>query len=316
MNWLEVKNQMRASLDELSSRGAIIPNVKVADILAKAKYFVNPIIYDLASTTGRLAKSQSYIVNPLCNSLSYDTSSIKQHLPGTDFSITLTNARATFFEAGYPGEIVIEESADNGATYTEIETINVPSTVTAFAEYKRLIFPSLSTNLVRLRFTGDYVYSFRNYILYPYSWPTEADVQQHRSSFEFDLPSDYLMLDQWMAKYDARQYRPYSNVTMLPTKKFAVNRYEGPLELQLVYWRKPNLLVFTGIDATDDAQELDCTEDASQIVALGIAAKCFLSEKDETAGMVMQNLYEVSKATLPGNDNFYAANFVINNNEW
>ena len=302
---------MRASMDELTSRGVVIAPAKVADILAKAKYFVNPILYDLASSTAKLAKTQSYILNPVCNTLSQDTSSIKQHLPEVDTSITLVNARSTFFEVDYPGVAVLEESADAGVTYTLIETITVPSTTIGFAEYKRLITPTLATNTVRLRFTGPYAFNYRNYILYPYNFPTAALVQQHRSAFEFDLPTDYLMLNQWMAKSDARQYKPYSNVTMLPTRRFAINRYEAPLELQLVYWRKPILLTFTGVDATDDIQVLDTTEDASMIVALGVTANCLVSEKDETAGMVMRNMFEVAKATLPGNDDFYSANFVV-----
>ena len=310
MLWLEVKNQMRASMDELSSRGVTLANIKVADILAKAKYFVNPILYDLASSTAKLAKTQSYILNPLCNTLSQDTSSIKQHLPNVDASITLVNAQSCFFEVDYPGVAVLEESSDAGVTYTLIETITVPSTTIGFAEYKRLITPTLATNTVRLRFTGPYAFNYRNHILYPYSFPTEAGVQQHRPAFEFDLPADYLMLNQFMAKTDARQYKPYSNITMLPTRRFAINRYEAPLELQLVYWRKPILLTFTGVDATDDIQVLDCTDDASMIIALGVTANCLVSEKDETAGIVMRNMYEVAKATLPGNDDFYSGTFV------
>ena len=99
---------------------------------------------------------------------------------------------------------------------------------------------------------------------------------------------------------------------MLPTKKFAINRYEAPLELQLVYWRKPTLLTFTGVEADDDAQVLDCTEDAAQIVFLGVASRCLISEKDETAGMVIRNDYEAAKAGLPGNDTGYSGNLVTN----
>jgi len=313
LQWIDIKNQIRASMDELTSRGVLLANIKVADILAKSKHFINPILFDLASTTAKLAKTQNYTLNPLCNLLSQDTSSIKKHLPGVDVPYELVGAKACFFECSGPATVTIDEKIDG--VWTNIETITILASTTNLTEYKRLISTSSPTNSIRLNFSGNFSYDYRNYILYPYDFPDEASIQQHRPAFEFDLPSDYLMLDQWMAKSDARQYRPYSNVSMLPTRRFAINRYEAPLELQLVYWRKPTLLTFTGVDTVDDIQVLDCTEDAAQIVSLGVTASCLISEKDETGGMVIRNMYEVAKATLPGNDDFYAANFVVNS-EW
>ena len=304
---------MRALMDELSSRGALLANIKVADILFKAKYFVNPVLYDLASTTAKLAKTQSYILNPLCNALNQDTSSMKKHLPGVDASYEVVGAQSCFFECSGPATVTIDENI-NGV-WTNLSTITIDATVTTLTEYRRLITASSLLNSVRLNFSGAYAYDYRNYILYPYTFMDEASVQQSRPAFEFDLPTDFLKLNQWLAKSDARQYKPYSNVTMLATKKFAINRYEAPLELQLVYWRKPTLLTFTGVDATDDAQVLDCTEDSSMIVALGVASKCLLSEKDETAGIVLRNDFEASKSNLVGNDTSYAGN-IITTTEW
>lgn len=304
LQWLEVKNQMRAFMDELTSRGTVIPNIKVADILAKAKLFVNPIIYDLASTTAKLAETQSYTLNPLCNNTSQDTSTIQKHLPGVDVSYELVGAKSCFFECSGPATVTIDEKIDG--VWTNIETIIIPSSVKTLSEYRRLIYASDSHNSIRLNFSGPYAYDYRNYILYQYSFPTEADVQQHRPYFRFNLPDDYLKFNQWMANDE-----PYSNVKMLSTKMFEISRYEAPLELQLIYWRKPTLLTFTGVDATDDVQILDVTDDAAQIVALGVTARCLISEKDETAGMIIMNMYEAAKANLPGNDDFYTSSFEI-----
>lgn len=310
MQWIEVKNQIRALMDELSSRGAILAGIKVADILLKARYFVNPVLYDLATTTAKLAKTKNYTLNPLMNLLNQDTSTIKKHLPGIDVAYELVGAKSCFFECSGPATVTIDEKI-NGV-WTNLQTITISSSVTTLTEYKRLITASSSTNSIRLNFSGLYAYDYRNYILYPYTFPTETDIQQHRPSFEFNLPTDFLKLNQWLAKSESRQYKPYSNVTMLPTKKFAINRYESPLELQLVYWRKPTLLTFTGVDAVDDIQELDCTEDAAQIVFLGVASRCLISEKDETAGIVIRNDYEAAKSGLPGNDTGYSGNLVTN----
>lgn len=304
---------MRALMDELSSRGAILANIKVADILFKAKYFVNPVLYDLASTTAKLAETQSYTLNPLCNALNLDTSTIKKHLPGIDASYVLVGAQSCFFECSGPAIVTIDELISG--VWSNLSTITIDSTVTTLTEYRRLITASSLLNSVRINFSGSYAYDYRNYILYPYAFPDETSIQQHRPAFEFALPIDFLRLSQWLAKSDSRQYKPYANVQMLPTRRFSINRYEAPLELQLVYWRKPILLTFTGDDTIDDIQVLDCTEDASMLVALGVASKCLISEQNETAGIILRNDYEVAKTTLPGADSSFSGS-IITNIEW
>jgi len=304
----QIKSDCLRLLDEFSSRGTPQSLTKTADYNYKIQSLTNACISDLASTTAKIPAVFSIVHNPIKNTLADDTSTIRTHIPGTDFSIILTNAKATFFEATYPGEIVIEESADNGVTYTEIETINVPSTETAFAEYKRLISPALTTNLVRLRFTGDYIYSFRNYILYQYSFPDEDSVQPHRPFFEVVLPSDYLDINNVFTKRDTRQYLPYTNfnITPGPDKKFCYNSYEGPMELQVGYWRKPTLLTFTQVDVTDRALTIDLTDEAALIIPWNVAGEVLKSEKDLAGGVLLLNQYEVKKNTLISGDSGYS----------
>jgi len=265
-------------LDEYSSRGTIQVPSKVADYGFKIQQITNESIYELASTTAKLPKTFLIPHNPIKNTLADDTSSLKQHIPGVDFSITLVNGKSTFFEATYPGEIVIEESA-NGVTYAEIETITVPSGTEGFAEYRRLIAPSLSTNTVRLRFTGGSVYLFCNYVLYAYTWPTEADVQQHRPWFIKEAPTDFLDLNYVEVKKDARQYVPYSNMIKTPENQLSFNSYDGPMLLLVHYWRKPTLLTFTDVQSVDDALVIDLRDDASLIIAYNCAGTIQNSEE-------------------------------------
>ena len=314
MNWGELKSSVRALLDELSSRGALLPTIKVADILMKLKYFLNPVLYELAQTTGRLAAVQSVTLNPVLNTLTYDTSSIKKHLPGVDRSFELAGAKACFFECNGPATVTIDEKI--AGVWNNLETINILSTVTALTEYRRLITASNPAHTIRLRFTGDYAYDFRNYILYPYTWPTAADVQQHRPYFEFALASDYLKLNTVLAKSDTRQYVSFNQYTVRASDgKLVVNRYLAPLELLVQYWRKPVVPAFTGVDATDDLLTIDAIDEAVNLVPLGVAAKVLLSEKNETAGMILQNLFEAGKAQLVGKDGSYAGT-IVSKSEW
>jgi hypothetical protein len=304
LNWGELKNQVRALLNQLSNRGALLPTTKVADLLKKIEYFINPVLYDLASTTGKIPEVFYITHNPAYNELARDTSSIKKYLPGQDFSIELVGARSCFFEATGPATILIEER--NNGEWSALETISIPSTQKTFAEYKRLINPTQPGNNVRLRFAGSFPYDYRNYILYPYTWPTAEDIQQHRPHFIYPLPSDFLKLNNVMVKKDQRQYTPYVAYVMTPDKKMALNRYEVG-EYLINYYRKPKLLTFTGDDAVDNLQTVDATDDAVQIAALSVAAQALLSEKDETAGLTLMNEYEAKKGQLTAADQNYSS---------
>lgn len=274
----QIRKSTLALIDEFSSRGAVQAPIKVADYNYKIQNVCNESIYELASTTAKLPKTLLIPHNPIKNTLADDTSSIRQHIPGVDTSIVLQNAKSCFFETTGPATIVIEES-NNGTTYTEIETITIASTVTTFAEYKRLITPTLATNTVRLRFTGDYVYLFRNHVLYQYSFPNEASVQQHRPFWTIDTPTDFLDLNYVEIKRDARQFVPYLNMIKTPENQLYFNSYDFPSEFLVHYWRKPTLLTFTGVQEVDDAMLIDLRDDAALIIPYNAAGTIQNSEE-------------------------------------
>ena len=274
----QIRNSVLKLLDDYSSRGNILAPIKTADYGFKIQEECNSETYELASTDSKLPKTFIIVHNPVKNTPSDDTSSTQTHLSGVDFSVTLQNARSCFFEVSKYGEVVLEESSD-GVNYSNIETIAVPSDTEGFAEYKRLITPSLSTNTVRLRFTGDYPYSFRNYVLYAYSWPTEDDIEQHRPWWKVKTPTDFLDLDYVEVKKDNGQYIPYSNMVKTSDGQLSFLSYDGPMELLVHYWRKPTLLTFTNVQATDDALVIDLRDDAALILKYGIAGTIQNSEE-------------------------------------
>lgn len=302
MNYGQIKGTVLRLIDEYSSRGAIQAASKIADIKYKIQDLTNSTIYDLASTTAKLPAVFNVAHNPIKNALMEDTSSLKQHLPGTDFTISLAGAKSCFFECTGPATVQIEEGG------TILQTISIPASTKVLTEYRRLITPLVSTSNITLRFTGDYVYTFRNYTLYPYTFPTEADVQQHRPWFEYDLPSDYLDLNNVFAKKDSRQYSAYPNYILTPNKKISFNSYDSPLELIVNYWRRPTLLTFINNDATDDAQVIDLSEDAAMIIPFNVAGQVLNSEKQLAEGTLLLNQYETKKAMLITNKTQYQAN--------
>jgi len=274
----EIRRSVLKLLDDYSSRGNVLAPIKVADYGYKIQQVCNESIMELASTTAKLPKTLLIPHNPIKNSPYDDTSSIRQHIPSIDYSIVLGNAKSISLESTGPATIVIEETSD-GTTYTPLETITIESSVTTFVEYKRLISPSLPTNTIRLRFTGDYLYLFRNFVLYPYSFPDEASIPSHSPWRRIETPADFLDLNYVEIRRDARQFLPYTNLIKTPENELFFNNLEGPSELLIHYWRKPNLLTFTGVEVTDDELEIDLRDDASLIIPYNVAGTIQNSEE-------------------------------------
>lgn len=298
-------------IDEYSSRGVVTAAIKTADIRAKIPDAVNQICMDLATTTGKLAKEWQIINYPVLNDSSKDTSSIKNHIPGTDdYIATLTGARAYFLEVSGHYDIVIEESISGVWTELVELTPTVGSEPTTFTELKGLLTPSSLTNSVRMRCTGDYIYPYRNHILYPYTFPTADDVQQNRPFFLYDLPADWLKLNNVMIRKDTRQWTSFAEYKVT-SEQFGFNRYATG-EILVNYWRKPTAIAVadtTNPTTAELAQIIDATTDAAQVTPLGVAG--MVTVKDDPAmSSYFLNLYESRKFQLVQNDGSYGVTAV------
>lgn len=301
MNYGTLKTNVLRILDEVSVNNGSIQTT--ADITIKIQNFTNDAQFDVA-TAAKIPATYELTINPIMNELSKDTSSIKKHIPGQDFSIELAGAKACYFEASGPGTVVIEEKVND--ELVEIETI-VTTASSGIKEYKRLISPTNENNIIRLRFTGDSLFDYRNYILYPYSFGSEEEVQQHKPFLEYDLPSDFLQIDHVMVKRDSRQYVPFTDFRQRPDNKIAINRYIAPAEVLIHYWRMPKVLEFTGVEATDNTLTFEVIEEAARIMPYFVAGQIKLSENDTTNGLTLLNLYEAKKAALTSNTGNYSA---------
>lgn len=296
MNYGQLKDLVLQLLNKYSTRGKELAPTKTADIRLKIESFVNAELIDLASTTGKLRASKSYIVKPVYNELSRDTSSIKTHLPEKDFFVELHGAKAYFFEVSGRATVLIDEQLENGE-WVNLETIETEEIDAGMVEYKGLIEANEEGSLIRLTFTGDYIYNYCNYVLYPYSWHSAEEVQQHRPHFVFDLPEDYLEIENVMIKKDARQWVVHTSYILdLANRQIGLNRYtEG--EIILNYYRKPKLIEVTGYDEVDDEQIIDATPDGVYALGLGIAS-LVTAKNDPASSAYFNNLFEVKKSNM------------------
>lgn len=317
MTYEQLINATLKLIDEYSRKGTTAAPTKTVDYRLKIPEAANAILMDLAATTGKLAAEWTIVNNPLYNESTRDTSSIKNHIPGTDDIIaTLTGARSYFLEVSGYYDIVIEEEI--AGVWTELVelTPTAGSEPTTFTEIKGLITPSALTNAVRIRLTGDYSYPYRNYILYPYTWPTAALVQQHRPFFLATLPTDWLKLNNVLIRKDTRQWVAFAEYKVTPTQ-FGYNRYATG-ELLVNYWRKPT--VITVVDpstptAEELAQVVDATPDAAQIVPFGVAGTILTGDNAAMSSYFL-NLYESRKYTLLQNDGTYGIQTITSTNGW
>ena len=302
-------------IDEYSRKGTTAATVKTVDYRLKMPEAVNAILMDLASTTGKLAAEWTIVNSPVLNEVSRDTSSIKNHIPGTDDYIAiLTGALSYFLEVTDSYDVYVEE--EMAGVWTTLVHLTPTAAVATFTELKGLLTLSAATNSIRIRLAGDYPYSYRNYILYPYSFPSVNSVQQNRPFFLVDLPTDWLKFNNTMIRRDIRQWMPFSEYKITPTQ-FGYNRYATG-ELLVNYYRKPTAIVVADPSTpsvAELAQALDAAPDATQIVPFGVAGT-ILTGDNPSASSYFFNLYEVRKAYLLGPEEDNGLSAITNVNGW
>lgn len=297
----ELINATLKKIDEYSTKGNVAPLDKTIDLRYKMPEATNEVLLDLARTTGKLETPYHIVHNPVGNQLSKDTSSIRSHTPGDDFTTIENGAKACYFECTGPATVYIEEETESNV-WTVLESIEVLSTQKNFAEYKRLITPVDATTNIRLRFSGDYHYSFRNYILYTISFPTEEDIQQHGNYFLYDLPDDYMGIKNAMIRKDVRLWTTFSNYVLFPaTRKIGFNSYQVG-EYIINYYRKPNLI---DVNNPLDETVIDAIEEGLPLVPVGVASRALLMD-DVAISTVLWNQYETGKTSLISNQGVQA----------
>lgn len=308
-------------LDEYSSRGATTAPIKTADLRIKIPDAVNQILMDLAVTTGRLNKEWTILNFPIYNEAQKDTSPIKNHIPGLDDIITTqTGAQSYYIEVSGHYHVVIEEQVGgiNGDWEVLEELRPEPGEETStFTELKGLLCPSSSNNPVRIRLTGDYIYPYHNYILYPYAFPSSEEVQPHKPWYSEPLPSDWLKLkDVKIRGKSQRQWETFFEYRETPTH-FYYNRYTTG-EILVNYYRKPTLVTVADPKSPTEAelaQVLDAMPDATQTIPFGVAGTVMAGD-DVAASSYFLNIYETRKFQLVQNDGSFGIQSITSVTGW
>jgi hypothetical protein len=218
-----------------------------------------------------------------------------QHIPGTDLIDIYPGVKSYYFEVDNLADIYIEENV--AGVWTSLVTIN--NTVKGqFTAYKGLINASSPSNLIRLRFSGLYLYNIRNKALYAYTFPTADDVPIYRPYTKYEMPSDFMELQKVIQETDPRVYKEMIAFYWEGKRTFVLNYYDvGSFAIH--YYRYP-----TSIDSTTpDSYEFEVDVDAQEAIAFFIAAHAVMDE-NQTLAIQLLNEYQVKLSRLFTTDDF------------
>jgi hypothetical protein len=233
---------------------------------------------EIATTSKSIRKTTRISQKPIPSQLdgsNYYNFDIVQHT-NEDIIYSAEASRAYTFKVDNVADIYIEQSNDDGTTWTTTQTINHLSPTGEFIEYKNLITLSEADNLVRIRFSGNYVYNLRDVALFEYTFPNAASIPQYRSYNEYTMPSDFYKLVKVTTignVMDSRTYRPQTQFYW-SQRNVLVVKYYDECELDIEYNAYPTTIN----DYTSDDTTLEIDIEAQEAVPYYVAAHLMMDE--------------------------------------
>jgi hypothetical protein len=288
------KNVLK-KIDEYSARGVELSTSKTGDYLLRIDSNINDYLEELAMGPGKIPAKFNIVHNPVDNESGYDTSEIKLWEPGDDdFTVELEGARSYFCEVTGPCDMYVEEY--DGSTWVILSSASLTSTASSFTEKSGEVTAASSTSDIRMRLTGSYPFSYRNYKLYDCQFSTSGTVQQHRPVFKYDLPSDFLFMDSIEFTDRYGKTRPYSGYVIYDADgKIGLDRYDvGSYEVN--YFRAPTLISTSALST----EVVDCVPHVIPSLTMACAAEVMATENVQLSAFFM-NMYEGRKMSVKRN---------------
>ncbi len=208
----------------------------------------------------------------------------------SDLCFMATNAKAYYFEADGNGMLYIEKLADNG-NWVIIGDVELASN-RRFIAYKGFVKQDTDfvEGQVRLRFTGQYLYSVRNVALYEHLYSEYAeDIPAYEPFTRYDisaLVSDFLSLNSPPIKDDDEYTRLNQNYDVEGDKVILLP-YSTDGCFKVLYKRKPAEIVNTGV-ASEDEAVIDLDEELCALLPTLIASYVWMEDEPSMAEYYLQ----------------------------
>lgn len=226
----------------------------------------------------------SYVINhkPMKNLINGSFTPIEK---SDELIYEATDAKAYYFQADGIGEVVIEKYNSAG-TWSRIGVVELTGT-RRFKEYYGFIRDgeAFVKGSVRLRFTGDYLYSVKCVAMYQHVFSNNvADIPAYEAYTRYDMTTlvdDFLSLSIPPITED-EEYKKLSGDYDVEGGRVILLPYSVTGCFKLLYNRRPKELINEG-SALDDESVLDLDEELCSLIPLLIASYIWLEDEPDRA---------------------------------
>lgn len=299
MNLQELREKAIKLINFYSISGNIIPETdnSYLDYKLRINALTDIAQKEIATTAKRIRKQQKITQKPIASQLpnplyNFD---IVQHLD-SDIIYSATGSKAYTFKVDNVSTVYIEESSNSGSTWTTLSTISHTTPLNQFTEYKGLITLSNTSNLARIRFSGNYPYNFRDVALFAYTFPNVSAIPQYQNYNLYTMPSDFYQLNKITLKGnrdDGNRYTPTADFYWEKRNVLAVNYYNVG-EYVIDYYAYPTTIN----DSTSDLFELEIDIEAQEAIPYYVASHLMMDEN----GNINNKLYGIYQGKLSNLD--------------
>jgi hypothetical protein len=279
VNISQVKDKVIKLINYYSVSGAVVTSSDPSyqDYMLRIPILIDSCQKEIATTAKSIRKSYNISQNPILsqfNDVNYNFN-ISQHL-NDDVIYSATGSKAYTFKVDNPATVYIEESSDDGENWTILETKTHTTPKGYFTEYKNLITLSDDSNLARIRFSGNYVYNFRDVALFDVGFADDADIPQYKAYVEYTMPTDFYKLSGITTKglhLEGKSYQATTDYYWSKSNVLAVNYYKT-CEFDIDYCAYPTTIN----DSTSDSFELEIDIEAQEAIPYYVASHLMMDE--------------------------------------
>lgn len=235
-----------------------------------------------------------------------------------DLTFEATNAKSYYFETDGNGIAIIEKFDNDTQSWVIVSSIELSSTRT-FMSYRGFIKEgdSFVLGLVRIRFTGEYLYSVKNVAMYEYLFSNQQkDIPAYEPYTRYDmmkLVDDFMSLSCPPIK-EADTNSILNQGYEIENNSIILFPYESKGSYKVLYERLPKAIESSGDPSKDDA-ELDLNAELSSLMPILIAAYVWIDDEPQKSEYYMA-LYRERVADLERKDIIATPVTIKSSNRW
>ena len=262
----------------------------------------------------------SYVINhePMKNLVDGGFSPV---LKTQDIIYEATGAKAYYFQANGIGTVYIESLSDDGKTWTIVGQEELQAT-RRFVPYFGFISdggkaPNFISGKVRLRFTGQFLYSVKCVAMYEHIYSADKkDIPAYESYTRYDistLTDDFLSLSEPPIVED-EEYKKLSEDYDVEGGRVILLPYSSTGCFKVLYNRRPQELVRKNT-AQEDESVLDLDEELCSLLPVLIASYIWLEDEPDRA-QYYNNLYQQRAAEILAKERNFSPVRISSCNNW